>query len=119
MVQNITVRYCISFTDRVQGGSKIPGHILQMFNFAVYGATNGGITQPPGSFNLAHIYPTSKIKQVVDLTYNNWNDPNARQDLWNLIDWLYLIDPNAFVKVLPLRLAPLVPAIPFNGKIFL
>ena len=118
-----------------------------MLNYAVYGGTAGQypldkvlnfdfglgfvpVVQPTYSFNIAHVYPTSKIKQVVDLTHNNWDNLEGDpQSLWNLITWLYQIDPDAYVKVLPLRMAPLfdpygneIPAnalIQFNGKIFL
>ena len=121
-----------------------------MLNYAIFGGTpgqpypydnvknfdfgHGGglmpVVQPPYDFNIAHVYPTSKIKSVVDLIYINWDAHVATapyaQRLWNLIDWLYLIDPNAYVQNLQISLAPhnygavilVNPPIPFPGKIF-
>ena len=104
-----------------------------MLNYAVYGGTAGQypldkvlnfdfglgfvpVVQPPYSFNIAHVYPTSKIEKVVNLAYDNWNEKYAPA-LWNLIDWLYLIDPNAYVKNFQTRVSTDQP-IHFPGKIF-
>ena len=119
-----------------------------MFNYAIYGSTPGAyplnnvwhfnfntglfdipgsgnlgpftaVVQPPGFFNLAHVYPTSKIRRTVDEAWRNWNW-NWAQDLWVFIDWLYWIDPQAFVKEYQDDPAfPAVPAVKFTRKIFL
>ena len=47
--------------------------------------------------NLAHVYPVSKIKQVVNEAWQGWNgnNPNNNINFLIFIDWLYTVDTDA------------------------